>query len=48
MSFELFKGEGFETQLHILAARHKVPLQAKNLIENFINIVDSQDQIEQL
>ena len=41
MSFELFKGEGFETQLHILAARHKVPLQAKNLIENFINIVDS-------
>ena len=48
MSFELFKGEGFETQLHILAARHKVPLQAKNLIENFINIVDSQDQIERL
>ena len=48
MSFELFKGEGFETQLHILAARHKVPLQAKNLIENFINIVDYQDQIEQL
>ena len=48
MSFELFKGEGFETQLHILAARHKVPLQAKNFIENFINIVDSQDQIEQL
>ena len=48
MSFELFKGEGFETQLHILAARHKVPLQAKNLIENFINIVDSQEQIEQL
>ena len=48
MSFELFKGECFETQLHILAARHKVPLQAKNLIENFINIVDSQDQIEQL
>ena len=48
MSFELFKGEGFETQLHILAARHKVPLQAKNLIENFINIVDSQNQIEQL
>ena len=48
MSFELFKAAGFETQLHILAARHKVPLQAKNLIENFINIVDSQDQIEQL
>ena len=48
MSFELFKGEGFETQLHILAARHKVPLQAKNLIEDFINIVDSHDQIEQL
>ena len=48
ISFELLKGAGFETQLHILAARHKVPLQAKNLIENFINIVDSQDQIEQL
>ena len=41
MSFELFKDSGFETQLHILAARHKVPLQAKNLIEDFINIVDS-------
>tara|TARA_B100000214_G_scaffold435_1_gene296 strand:+ start:124 stop:753 length:630 start_codon:yes stop_codon:yes gene_type:complete len=46
MSFELFKDSGFETQLHILAARHKVPLQAKNLIEDFINIVDSHNQIE--
>ena len=46
MSFELFKSAGFETQLHILAARHKVPLQAKNLIENFITIVDSWGQIE--
>ena len=48
ISFELLKGAGFETQLHILAARHKVPLQAKILIENFINIVDSQNQIKQL
>ena len=48
ISFELLKEAGFETQLHILAAKHKVPLQAKNLIENFINIVDSQNQKEQL
>jgi len=43
ISFELLEGAGFETQLHIMAARHKVPLQAKILIVNFINIVDSQD-----
>ncbi|RPH07306.1 MAG: hypothetical protein CBC06_000030 [bacterium TMED46] len=43
ISFELLEGAGFETQLHIMAARHKVPLQAKILIANFINIVDSQD-----
>ena len=48
ISFELLEGAGFDTQLHIMAARHKVPLQAKILIENFINIVDSQNQIKQL
>ena len=36
ISFELLEGAGFETQLHILAARHKVPLQAKEIIEKFI------------
>ena len=48
ISFELLEGAGFDTQLHIISARHKVPLQAKILIENFINIVDSQNQIKQL
>ena len=48
ISFELLERAGFETQLHIMASRHKVPLQAKILIENFINIVDSQNQIKQL
>ena len=40
-SFELFKNAGFDTHIHILPVRHKVPLQAKYLIENFINYVDS-------
>ena len=36
ISLELFKGAGYKTQLHILPSRHKVPLQAKYLIEDFI------------
>tara|TARA_B100000073_G_scaffold336582_1_gene331542 strand:+ start:1031 stop:1645 length:615 start_codon:yes stop_codon:yes gene_type:complete len=40
-SFELLKNADFDTQIHILPARHKIPLQAEYLIKNFINYVDS-------
>ena len=40
-SFELLKNADFDTQIHILPARHKIPLQAEYLIKNFINNVDS-------
>ena len=40
-SFELLKNADFDTQIHILPGRHKIPLQAEYLIKNFINYVDS-------
>ena len=36
ISLELFNDAGYKTQLHILPSRHKVPLQAKYLVEDFI------------
>ena len=37
ISLKIFKDAGYKTELHIFSSGHKVPLQAKNLIKNFIN-----------
>ena len=36
ISQKLFKTVGYQTELHILPAGHKIPLKAKNLIQTFI------------
>jgi len=37
ISLKIFKDAGYKTELHIFSSGHKIPLQAKNLIKNFIN-----------
>ena len=37
-SLKIFKDAGYKAELHILPVGHKIPLQAKYLIENFINM----------
>ena len=38
ISLKIFKDAGYKAELHILPVDHKIPLQAKYLIENFINM----------
>ena len=38
ISLKIFKDAGYKAELHILPVGHKIPLQAKYLIENFINM----------
>ena len=37
ISLKIFKDAGYKAKLHIYSSGHKIPLQAKNLIKNFIN-----------
>tara|TARA_Y100000031_G_C8102221_1_gene329239 strand:- start:150 stop:758 length:609 start_codon:yes stop_codon:yes gene_type:complete len=36
ISLEIFKGAGYQVDLQILSAGHKIPLQAKSIIKDFI------------
>ena len=39
IALKLLSDAGYEVKLETLAVGHKIPLQAKSLIENFINKV---------
>ena len=48
IALKLLSDAGYEVKLETLAVGHKIPLQAKSLIENFINKVNLKRKIEYL
>ena len=40
IALKLFSDAGYEVKLETLSVGHKIPIQAKSLIENFINKVN--------
>ena len=46
IAYELFSDAGFKVQLHTPSVGHKIPLQAKSLMENFINRINLKQKTE--